>query len=215
MDFLSYWLQGIVIAVIITTIIELILPNSNSKKYIKVVLGVYVVFNIITPIVNQFFDSNFELSSIVDVDEYMKKMELYEVDNENKNIDKTNEENIKNIYISNLENDMKAKLKDKGYMVENVEFEIENTDTYEIQSVNIILKKNEKQEMESNTLENKVIINEVEKVEIEIGENTKGENLNYINERQDKQKNDVTEKEKKEIKEYLKSVYEIKEIIIN
>ena len=86
MDFLSYWLQGIVIAVIITTIIELILPNSNSKKYIKVVLGVYVVFNIITPIVNQFFDSNFELSSIVDVDEYMKKMELYEVDNENKNI---------------------------------------------------------------------------------------------------------------------------------
>lgn len=212
MDFFSCWIQGIVISVIITTIIELILPSSNSKKYIKVVLGVYVVFNIITPIVNQFFDSNFELASIIDVDEYMKKMELYEVNSENKNIDKTNEENIKNIYISNLKNDMKAKIKDRGYIVQNIEFEIENLDTYEIKSVNITLKNNKEQEIDSNIVENKVLINEVEKVKINIEENTKDENLNNIKE---KQKSDITEKEKSEIREYLKSVYEIKEIIIN
>lgn len=212
MDFFSFWIQGIVISVIITTIIELIVPNSNSKKYIKVVLGVYVVFNIITPIVNQFFDSSFELSSIIDVDEYMKKMELYEVNSENKNIDKTNEENIKNIYISNLKNDMKAKLKDRGYIVQNIEFEIENLDTYEIKSVKITLKNNKEQEIDSNIVENKVLINEVEKVEINIEENTKDENLNNIKE---KQKSDIAEKEKSEIREYLKSVYEIKEIIIN
>ena len=35
MNFLNSWLQGIVVAVIIATILELILPKGNTKKYIK------------------------------------------------------------------------------------------------------------------------------------------------------------------------------------
>lgn len=38
MNFLNTWLQGIIVAVIIATIIEMILPSGNSKKYIKMVL---------------------------------------------------------------------------------------------------------------------------------------------------------------------------------
>jgi len=35
MEFITSWVQGIIIAVIIGTIIEMLLPNGNSKKYIK------------------------------------------------------------------------------------------------------------------------------------------------------------------------------------
>ncbi len=50
--FLSKWIEGIAIAVIITSIFEMILPNGNLKKYIKVVLGIYVIFSIIAPFVD-------------------------------------------------------------------------------------------------------------------------------------------------------------------
>ena len=78
MDFLNTWIQGIIISVIIATIIEMILPSGNSKKYIKVVLGVYVVFNIVAPVVNKLSNNNFKLSSIINIDKYTEKMQTYE-----------------------------------------------------------------------------------------------------------------------------------------
>ncbi len=54
MEFISSWVQGIIVAVVIATIIEMLLPNGNSSKYIKIVIGVYIIFNIISPIINKF-----------------------------------------------------------------------------------------------------------------------------------------------------------------
>lgn len=205
MNFLNSWLQGIIISVIVATIIEMILPNGNTKKYVKVVLGIYVVFNIITPIINEFTNSNFELSSIINIEEYTKKMDTYEVSSNN--IEKSNEENIKQIYISNLKNDITSKLEEKEYSVKKVDIEIENNETYKIKNVELSLSKKEaKEEQETK---NEVVINEIEKVEIQVGEQKKDE----IKE----EKSDLTENEKKEIKKYLSSVYEIqvKQITIN
>ena len=50
-NFMSSWAEQIVLAVIIATIIELILPKNKNTKYIKMVIGVYVLFNIISPII--------------------------------------------------------------------------------------------------------------------------------------------------------------------
>ena len=205
MNFLNSWLQGIIISVIVATIIEMILPNGNTKKYVKVVLGIYVVFNIITPIINQFTNSNFELSSIINIEEYTKKMDIYEVSSNN--IEKSNEENIKQIYISNLKNDMTSKLEEKEYSVKKVYIEIENDETYKIKNVELALSKKEtKEEQETK---NEVVINEIEKVEIQVGDQNKDEAK--------EEKSDLTESEKKEIKKYLSSVYEIqeKQITIN
>lgn len=200
MEFLNSWLQGIIISVIIATIIEMILPSGNTKKYVKIVLGIYVVFNIITPIINQFTNSSFELSSIINIEEYAKEMETFEANSNN--IDKSNEENIKQIYISNLKNDITAKLDEKGYEVKNIK--IENNETYEIESILLSL---EKSKEENEELENKDSINEIETVKIQIGEENK----------ETKEESNITQKEIKEIKGYISSVYEIKEskILIN
>ena len=210
MSFLNSWLQGIMIAVIVSTIIEMILPNSSSKKYIKVVLGVYVVFNIIAPVVNQFFNSDFELSSIFNMEEYETKMETYEVNS--KNIDKSNENNIKEIYVSNLKKNMETKLKEKGYKAKKIQIEIANDDTYKIKSINLSLEKQEDEESsKEETITNKIEIEqvEIEKVEIQVGESSKKENI------ESSPKIQITEKEKKEIKQYIVNVYEVKENQIN
>lgn len=204
MGFLNSWLQGIIVAVVVTTIIEMVLPSGNSKKYIKVVLGVYVVFNIITPVINQFFHSDFELSSILNIEEYTKKMETYEVNTKDIKIEETNEQNIKEIYESNLKKDMKAKLKEKGYEVKQIEIEIEKEESYQIKQISLLLEKIIEEKVE--TIEEQVNIQEIEEVEIKIGESKKEE--------KSEEKSKLAEREKKEIKEYLTSVYEIKDIII-
>ena len=33
MEWISKWAEGIIVAVIIATILEMIIPNGNSKKY--------------------------------------------------------------------------------------------------------------------------------------------------------------------------------------
>ena len=54
MNIISTWSRGIVISVIITIVIEMILPDNNSKKYIKIVLGIFVVYSIISPVFEYF-----------------------------------------------------------------------------------------------------------------------------------------------------------------
>ena len=102
MNFLNTWLQGIIVCVIIATIIELILPSGSTKKYIKVVLGMFIVFNIITPVINKITKNNFEISSIINMDEYSKKMKTYETSSQNQVSSNANEQTIKQIYISKL-----------------------------------------------------------------------------------------------------------------
>lgn len=60
---INIWAQGIVIATIIATVIQLILPENKNKKYIKVVIGIYILFCIIHPVIGKSVnldDYNFE-----------------------------------------------------------------------------------------------------------------------------------------------------------
>ena len=65
-EFLSNWIQGIAIAVIIASIFEMLLPNGNIKKYVKVILGIYIVFCIIAPFTNNKVLGDFDFSKKVD-----------------------------------------------------------------------------------------------------------------------------------------------------
>ena len=52
-NFLGKWIEGIAIAVIVASIFEMILPDGNIKKYVKIVLGIYIIFSIISPFVDR------------------------------------------------------------------------------------------------------------------------------------------------------------------
>ena len=125
MEWISNWIQGIIVAVIIGTIIEMILPEGNCKKYIKVVIGVYILFSIISPVITKFTGSNLKLTNIFDLNEYMQASS-----SEHQNLEESQEEQIRSIYESNLKNDIKEKLKSKGYETTSISLEIENSNQY-------------------------------------------------------------------------------------
>lgn len=199
MEFITSWVQGIIIAVIIGTILEMLLPNGNSKKYIKVVIGVYIVFNIVSPIISKFTGSEFKLDSVIDINKYEDKISSYEIDT--KNLENTNNSNIKEVYILNLKKDIKAKIEEKGYILNTIQIEIENTDEYKVKNINMTISKKENDKEEKK-------VNEIEKVDIQV----KIEN-NAIEETTEMIR--LTEKEKSEIKDYISSVYEINKNNIN
>ena len=195
-DFIITWTKGIIVAVIIASIIEMILPNGNSKKYIKMVIGVYIVFNIVAPVINKITNNSFSLESIIDVNKYTNQLQSYEVSSEK--LDSNNESSIKEMYKINLEKDMKSKLEEKGYIVNSINIEINNDKEYTIKSVDLkISKTGEQEEKKANTVE------KIEKVNIEVSVENRIENNENI------ENVEISEKEKNEIKEYISSTYEV------
>ena len=155
-NFLSKWIEGIALAVIITSIFEMILPEGNIKKYIKVILGIYIIFSIVSPFVNskELYNLNIE-----------NTIETY---SNNIKTENNNPIDMEKIYTTTFENQIKQSLEKKGYniqkcIVEGV-FDANKKDAG-IKKVEIILA-SKKDEVTSN-------IKTIEKVEINIEENKK------------------------------------------
>ena len=139
-SWISSWAQGIIMAVIIGAIIEMILPEGNSKKYVKIVIGVYVLFTIISPVISKITGKTIQVSDILELNKYIE-----ETENNSKlyvTLDEDNSNNIKDIYESSLRNDIKAKVAAKGYNAKNIKLEIEDDEEYTLKKIDIEIYKN-------------------------------------------------------------------------
>jgi len=196
-DFLREWIEQIAVAVIIASIFEMILPDGKTKKYIKMILGVFIVFNMISPFVNGSTLYDFNVNDIVS--DYMGEIKVNDTDS---SIDSKVEE----LYIEELEKDIVNTIEEQGYIVSSCDIEaVVYSDNEEagISKINItISSKNDDSTEESEHLE----ISDVEEVEIEV---------NIDNTNNNEKNNSITEKDIKKLKKYLSDYYEIDKDIIN
>lgn len=196
MNWISNWIQGIIIAVIIGTIIEMLLPEGNCKKYVKVVIGVYILFSIVSPVITKVTGSEFRVSDIYDINSYIEAstkstQDYAEINKENQ---------IKQIYETNLKKDMKQKIEEKGYKVKSIFLELTNDEQYTLKKINISLSLKEQ-----NTEENDVKI--VNEIQISVADNNENQTDDVK----------ISYKEQENLKTYLSSVYNLdkKDININ
>lgn len=194
MEFVSIWAQGIIVSVIIATIIEMILPNSNNSKYVKMVVGVFILFSIISPVINKISGKKINI-------DYSKYATGESIETSSA-ID--NNELIKQMYEENLKIDMKAKVSQKGYAVGNINVEILNNDEFTLNSIEMkIVGTLQNQNNKSNNKKASTVVENVENVLINIGGKESKEN--------EKEKSVISESEKRKLIQYLSSVYEVKE----
>lgn len=104
-NFISSWAEQIVVSVIIATIIELILPNNKNKKYIQMVIGVYILFNIISPIIK-----NKEILTVDNIKENVISSD-YVVDQSSMY------KRLEKIYLEEIEKDIEKRFEEGGYNV--------------------------------------------------------------------------------------------------
>ena len=214
-SFISSWAQQIIFAVIIGTILQMLLPDGKNKKYIKIIIGVYVLFAIISPVVGKNIDLNLDEFNLT-------------LDNTTTSLDETNQDEITNLYIVNLKQDIISKLSNKGYGCENVE--LQTNENYEVEKITITgiyeLKeeensdnkeestndnesensKNNQSDNDSNNISSQSNIAKVNSVvinEVQIGEKE-----NSIKEQVVK---GIPTSEEKDLKEYLSETYNVKE----
>ena len=184
-QWISSWASGIVVAVVLATLIEMLLPNGNNKKYVKTVIGIFVLFSIIAPIIDNI--SSTHISQ--EVDFAIEEQEKIEEIDTNKNIEE--------VYRKNMERDIKNKLQEKGYQIEITALSIHFVEGEDYGKVNQIhLKVIQEKTEESNSIKT---VENIEKVEIAIGN------------REQLEEETISEESKKEIKNFLMEEYKIEE----
>lgn len=181
---LSSWAGSVVASIIVCTIIELVLPNNSNKKYVRTVIGIYILFTILSPIITKI--SSNDINIIGTIDSVISSTEYEEI-SENSGLDTT--ENIKQIYKNNIEQDIISKLKQKGYdsviTAISINF-IDGEDYGKINQLNI--KINEK-------IENENEIKVVENVNIDLSSNS--------------EENIISKQEQEKLKNFISSEYNI------
>lgn len=202
-NWITNWAEAIIIAVVIATIIEMILPEGNCKKYIKVVIGVYILFTIISPVITKFTGKTVSVSDLIDLSKYVD--EVKEKEKSQNLLAQNNETNIKDMYISNLKTDIKSKLKGKGYTTQNINLDVSNDENYTLNKIYLSVSKIDENEEADNTQTNKISkIETVNEVNVSISNEVTSTETK-------KEKDSLSTSDKKKIKEYLSSVYEIQE----
>lgn len=100
------WCEELIIAIVLCIIIESLIPNGNNKKYAKVIIGIYIIFVTINPILD-LLNYDFEFNKIFDKE--------YEEVSGNLNYD------MKDVYIIGIEESIKKDIEELGYQVEDVD----------------------------------------------------------------------------------------------
>ena len=165
-EVLSSWAKSLGLTIVVVSILEMLLPNNMTKKYIRMVMGVYVIFNIISPLIEN--KEVFDVTSI-DIENYTNTVSIATVDQTSMN------ERIKDLYIEELEKDITKKVEEQGYKVSKCKvtanISSDNEEESLITKIKLTVKKDENFEQEeseknsdsSENVENK-IVTEIQKI---------------------------------------------------
>ncbi|KXS45945.1 MAG: stage III sporulation protein AF [Candidatus Frackibacter sp. T328-2] len=66
LTYLEVWIENLVVIVLLTSLVEMLLPKSHLEKYTRVVLGLFILIAILNPLLN-LFNTNYNLNQITEL----------------------------------------------------------------------------------------------------------------------------------------------------
>lgn len=194
-DVISNWASGLVVSIVIATILEMLLPDNKTKKYVKTVIGIYIIFCIISPFIDENKIEDILKNAEKTIEKAQIKSEVSSSQNENSRIEA--------LYIEEFEKDVIKRVEELGYEVKKCEVDIEINASKEKAGINsIYLSIGNKKQISNNNKNTKIEIEEIENIEISI---------NNIEEGNNNSENIIENDNTKEIKAFLSDYYEINE----
>lgn len=195
-DFLSSWAKTLALSVVIVSILEMLLPNNKTKKYIRMVMGIYILFNIVSPFIKSVQASDIEDFNIED---YTNNISI------NSTAKQTSmDKRLQELYIEQLENDIKTKVTNKGYDVNTCKVDAVisgNENEAGIKKIVLKIEKNESNLKEENENVEEKIVNEVQKIK----------KVNISNKNQEDNNKKITDADISNLKNFLKEEYGVDE----
>lgn len=175
MELISYlkkWITDIVVMFVFITLLEIILPSSNMKKYIDMIIGLLIIIVLINPFIKI-------ISKDIDIDKNIfSSMNKFNYEyKDDTGFDLIKQEQISEAFINSIKRKVKDVLKDNAsYFVQDVQITIEdnvNSDEYgAIKKMDLLLEEKEKEEKERN---DSIKIHNVEQIIVSTANSSKPE----------------------------------------
>ena len=135
-DLFRNWISVLLCLGIFVTIIRLVIPKNNLRKYIYSLIGIITIIALVSPLIDIFKNNDMQ-DSIKSVLSNLDEQENVNVDTE-KYIN-VKEEAVKKSFIQSIKNDVKSKLEGKSIVVKSVDVFI--SDNYDIEKIEINIEK--------------------------------------------------------------------------
>ena len=136
---INRWMKQIIFAVVITIIIEMLVPEGKNKKYIKMITNIYIIFIIVSPIFSKLTLKEIDLNEIF-INESTKTVATSNIDNT---------KYIEERYIKNIKESINTNLSNIGYEVKNIDVFINIKDEKygQIEKIRLSVEKKQKEEI--------------------------------------------------------------------
>ena len=136
---INRWMKQIIFAVVITIIIEMLVPEGKNKKYIKMITNIYIIFIIVSPIFSKLTLKEINLNEIF-INESTKTLAASSIDNT---------KYIEERYIKNIKESINTNLSNIGYEVKNIDVFINIKDEKygQIEKIRLSVEKKQKEEI--------------------------------------------------------------------
>ena len=136
---INRWMKQIIFAVVITIIIEMLVPEGKNKKYIKMITNIYIIFIIVSPIFSKLTLKEINLNEIF-INESTKTVAASSIDNT---------KYIEERYIKNIKESINTNLSNIGYEVKNIDVFINIKDEKygQIEKIRLSVEKKKKEEI--------------------------------------------------------------------
>lgn len=124
MELLREWIITIISVIIFVAFVEILIPNSNHKRYINVVVGFLLMIVILNPLTNL-------IGGEIDFEEGVIKtsnqLELATAKNRINNIQNSNNEAVVKLYKNEISKQLKSRIEENtDYVVKEILVEIED-----------------------------------------------------------------------------------------
>lgn len=108
MDFLKTWIQTIIIIIIFAAFIDILMPSTSVKKYVKFVLGLIIMTVILNPML-KLFDRGFSISE--NSFKMQEKLDSIYVKKQAEYYSEKQSDIVTKVYKQNLEDQIKQLIK--------------------------------------------------------------------------------------------------------
>lgn len=205
-EFFSSWAKNLGLSIVTISILEMLLPNNNTKKYIRMVMGIYVIFTILSPIIN-----NKEIFDVNNID-----LEQYSLSQTSSTVNQTSmDKRIEELYVEELEKDITKKVEEKGYIVQKCKVDVKISDKEDETKINMIklnIEKNKEQNIDTNSkdnekdIENKIVtqIQKIKPIDTSIDKD-------YMQKENEEKKSKLENSDIQNIKKFLIEEYGVSE----
>jgi stage III sporulation protein AF len=129
-EFLSEWLRKIILLILLATFIDLLLPNSSMQRYVKLVIGLFVLLTILSPLFQVFHSEASPLSQLENGFSSKRTPEeeksWKELQDQVQVIQQQQSEEVKQVVQVRVETEIRSMIESEyGYAVEQLQLQME------------------------------------------------------------------------------------------